>query len=235
MRQKHLENPMHKIQRWTGTYFQSAELWEVGTYLLVPHRSGIPLCEGLEFQKKYLEGCEETKDQKEQIDLKCMKSTVADAASAPCPPERWEDDPMESAPGNIPMPDPNDEILQDKAFEKYLENLRNKGSRYAKDDDADLPNGFTEPNDSTELADADAEMDMALEYLQTPYISFSAAGSMSDGHVPIPTDASTPIPRSDALNNSYVRVVHTNGIHHLAMVCCRCRGPDDVPLDLVAC
>jgi len=30
------------------------------------------------------------------------------------------------------------------------------------------------------------------------------------------------------------RVVHTNGIHHIAMVSCQCHGDDDLPLDLFA-
>ncbi len=33
----------------------------------------------------------------------------------------------------------------------------------------------------------------------------------------------------------YIRVVHTNGLHHLAMVCCTCReSQDGLPLDLIA-
>ncbi|KAM6490431.1 hypothetical protein JOM56_014104, partial [Amanita muscaria] len=42
------------------------------------------------------------------------------------------------------------------------------------------------------------------------------------------------MPMSDALNNTYVRVVHINGIHHLAMVTCHCQGDRQIPLDLVA-
>jgi hypothetical protein len=42
-------------------------------------------------------------------------------------------------------------------------------------------------------------------------------------------------PGADGLNNSYVRVLHTNGIHHLAMVTCNCQGEHHVALDLVAC
>jgi hypothetical protein len=41
-------------------------------------------------------------------------------------------------------------------------------------------------------------------------------------------------PTADALNNSYIRVVHTNGIHHLAMVTCQCQGEHRIPLDLVS-
>src|SRR6202041_1696419 len=50
-----------------------------------------------------------------------------------------------------------------------------------------------------------------------------------------PTNALAPeVPTSDALNNGYIRVVHTNGIHHLAMVTCQCQGEHRIPLDLVA-
>jgi len=41
------------------------------------------------------------------------------------------------------------------------------------------------------------------------------------------------VPTSNALDNTYVRVIHTNGVHHLAMVACRCRGSANVPLDLL--
>ncbi|KAM6489952.1 hypothetical protein JOM56_014531, partial [Amanita muscaria] len=47
-------------------------------------------------------------------------------------------------------------------------------------------------------------------------------------------DYTPDIPMADALNNTYVRIVHTNGIHHLAMVTCHCQGAHQVPLDLVA-
>ena len=43
------------------------------------------------------------------------------------------------------------------------------------------------------------------------------------------------IPNVDGLNNLYVRIVHTNGIHHLAMVTCTCHGADCLPLELVTC
>ena len=43
------------------------------------------------------------------------------------------------------------------------------------------------------------------------------------------------IPKVDALNNAYVWIVHTNGIHHLAMVSCVCHGSHLLPMDLVAC
>ncbi|KAF9470552.1 hypothetical protein BDN70DRAFT_821224 [Pholiota conissans] len=41
-------------------------------------------------------------------------------------------------------------------------------------------------------------------------------------------------PTTDDLNHSYVRIVHENGLHYLAMVGCHCRGPDRLYLDLMA-
>ncbi|KAF8797509.1 hypothetical protein BYT27DRAFT_7016501, partial [Phlegmacium glaucopus] len=37
MRLSHRDNPFHRIEQWNGSYFRTAELWEVGTYLLVRH------------------------------------------------------------------------------------------------------------------------------------------------------------------------------------------------------
>ncbi|KAF9541075.1 hypothetical protein CPC08DRAFT_650715, partial [Agrocybe pediades] len=41
-------------------------------------------------------------------------------------------------------------------------------------------------------------------------------------------------PKTDMLLNSYVRVVHSTGIHHIALVMCSCHGEDSVPVDLLA-
>jgi hypothetical protein len=41
-------------------------------------------------------------------------------------------------------------------------------------------------------------------------------------------------PRSDVLNNPYIRVVHENGIHYIALVFCTCRGRETTHGDLMA-
>ncbi|GLB38092.1 hypothetical protein LshimejAT787_0411430 [Lyophyllum shimeji] len=41
------------------------------------------------------------------------------------------------------------------------------------------------------------------------------------------------LPLADGLNNSYCRVVHTNGIHYLPLVTCGCRGLEKRPADLI--
>ncbi|KAG6904970.1 hypothetical protein DXG01_005902 [Tephrocybe rancida] len=42
------------------------------------------------------------------------------------------------------------------------------------------------------------------------------------------------VPTSDALNNSYVRVVHVNGVHHTPLMWCGCQGEAAITGDLVA-
>ncbi|GLB45063.1 hypothetical protein LshimejAT787_1901410 [Lyophyllum shimeji] len=41
------------------------------------------------------------------------------------------------------------------------------------------------------------------------------------------------LPVADGLNNSYCRVVHTNGIHYLPLVTCGCHGLEKRPADLI--
>lgn len=45
-------------------------------------------------------------------------------------------------------------------------------------------------------------------------------------------DSTRNAPNSDALDNQYIRVVHTNGIHHIALVFCTCQG-HDLTTDLI--
>ena len=69
IRRMHQQNPLHKIQRWTGTHFRAAQLWEVGAYVLVPHHQGDALCDSLQSQQDHLEQFECHKDDLEQVSL----------------------------------------------------------------------------------------------------------------------------------------------------------------------
>lgn len=207
MRHLHKDNPFHKIQRWTGTHFRAADLWEVGTYILVNHFRGEPLCESLAYQRRYLEEFEQRNDDAEQSTL--WKTASASASGN----DRLQDD--------YDMGSPTDEerggdhvtveLMDDEAFERYLEDIHQGHLN----DDETAP--FTEADDSTMVGDANADVTDVPDYLPPPIDS-----------------ADCDHPTADAFNNSYVRIVHTNGIHHLAMVSCRCRGLDLLPLDLVA-
>jgi len=53
---------------------------------------------------------------------------------------------------------------------------------------------------------------------------------------PVPSQVSSQQstnPTNNALNNHYVRVVHVNGVHHIALVTCNCQGADNVHVDLM--
>src|SRR6201999_1462923 len=163
MRNNHKSNPLHRIKRWTGNHYRPAELWEVGTYLIVPHREGNNTCEVLNFEQEVLEHFEAGND---EVDQGQMEQTRV-------------------VPGHDSAYEMGHQIDEEEEYENI---------------------------DNTPI--------------MQPYLP------------PLPTTsgAGTPlIPNTDALNNSYVRIVHTNGIHNLALVTCNCQRSQTVPLDLVAC
>lgn len=67
MRHTHRHNPLHRIECWTGNYFRAASLWEVGTFILVPHKNGPTLCPSLQWQTDMLEIFQKTKDDTEMV------------------------------------------------------------------------------------------------------------------------------------------------------------------------
>lgn len=77
IRHSHQINPLHRIECWTGTFFQAANLWEVGAYLLVLHHKDQPLCETLLSQKNMLESFAAVKDQEEQCALSTGPGFIA--------------------------------------------------------------------------------------------------------------------------------------------------------------
>ena len=214
MRTTHWDNPFHKIERWTGTYFRSAELWEVGTYVLIPHHEGKPVCERLQRQQRALEQFEQQKDAVEQEKL--SRSATARQAAAPPPhasQPRTAD--MEWDRGEV---EPED-VFDDEQFEQTLDRLHRKLHVVDEDGDDEPVDDFeffTEEDDETVVGEADADIRLP-QYLpeQTE-------------------DGSPDLPTNDFFNNSYVRIVHTNGLHHLAMVSCQCRGAELLPPDLIA-
>ena len=52
MRKNHKENPFHWIEKWNGHFFRSADLWEVGTYLLIRHHIGKLHCDIILIRRK---------------------------------------------------------------------------------------------------------------------------------------------------------------------------------------
>lgn len=212
---------MHRIRRWTGTYFRRAALWEVGCYILVPHHNRHSLCEPLEVQEIFLEQSECRKDTAEQSEVEASHLGAAWRAAQPARHDT-EDIDMEGT-ENEPPHDQVPDAIQDNIFEQYLDRL--------KENDADLvdePAFNGEADDNAEVVDADEDLEHFPPYLPNDNNDHAGLDENSMG-------AGRDLPRADILNNSYVRLVHTNGVHHLAMVTCTCQGPETLPLDLVAC
>ena len=170
IRLSHRESPFHRIERWNGGYSQSADLWEVGTYLLFRHHSDEVLCETLKKWCTQIESDEVLKDNVEQDHLRQTQLMLT--------------------PSPVRVPEDYFEDTYINGEEPYIEE---------------------ESDREEELEDAD--------------LYASKAGSASAGAGPA------------YLSNSsanFIRVVHSNGLHHISMVSCECHGSDVLPLDLFA-
>ena len=165
MRHSHAASPLHHIECWTGTFFRTAYLWEVGSYILVPHYKHIQLCDSLLMQQRILESVQVAKDIDEQARLSKPSGYLG-----PAMPE---------------MPELPEFILMD---------------------DGPLDNTADESEE-----DNRSDLDYMKEYLANN------------------------APRQDVLTNHYVRIVHTNGIHRIALVTCSCHGADAIHADLMYC
>ena len=62
-------NPLHQIEVWVGDHFQAAELWQVETYILVPHHEGETVGNVLDMESSILEQFQLVHNVKEQEQL----------------------------------------------------------------------------------------------------------------------------------------------------------------------
>jgi hypothetical protein len=244
MRDSHKQAPFHRIESWNGTYYRPASLWEVGSYLLVQHHQDDGLCETLQFQKKFLDSQQLKEDIGEQKRLQIQRNTTSFPSGMPSATD------IEMADGDIEM---NDDAIDDIAFENEL----NGWLDGSKTDDifdenfesgnaeTDIPNiveyltpsnnvpasatGSAFPTGSDVFTDSDV-------FTESGTATESATATGSAGDYPVFDQAnSSSTPKADGLNNIYVRVLHTNGIHHIGLVTCSCHGQDTTALDLFAC
>ena len=190
-------SPFHKIQRWNGRHYRTAELWEVGCYILVQHRAGGGICRRLRLQIELLEESEIGKDQADQ-------SNMGSASEEQDIPMRNDGDDENT---DVVMDDTED--AQNAAMDEFIAQLyaRHEAGLDVRDDEN--PEELEEDEPDGDNSNMDNESQPIYRY--TPGCRAS-------------------IPNVDALQNPYVRVVHTNGMHHLALVSCPCddTGSDGV-------
>lgn len=203
MRKTHHHNPFHHIERWNGSFFLSAELWEVGSYVLVQHHTGEPLCESLRLQLEFLETAEGDKDAAEQQTLATHNTSEASAPTARPSQDhrpRFTDREGDWDMGQYDLPLADD--MSDDNFMAYLDKMK---------ENSDEQNSADLGEEEDELDNEELENTIPNSYLQ---------GHAGGG--------------PDHIFGTYLRVVHINGIHNIAMISCECRGCDLLPLDLLA-
>jgi hypothetical protein len=224
----HRQNPFHRIECWTGTHFHQAELWEVGTYLLVQHQTDQPICHTLHFQMKYLETFEEMKDKAEQ-ELANWEANgwhqpySHQSASAAASGPSFDSGLAAGLASGLTESTPN-EIRADAAFFNCLDALSHQGKSSMEHVQDNLQD-FFDGDDECEVEHADEDLHGFEPYLpdrmqvnQTMELEPTTMLPTADAKL------ATMLPIADALNNSYICVVHMNRIHHLAMVTCHCQG-----------
>ena len=217
MRHTHMADPLHRIETWTGTHFRRAELWQVGVYMLIPHHKGERLCPTLRWNRDFLESFQGTRDREEQTELK-SSDVLPTASSDPLRSDESEEgDWGQGADGGRFA----DDADGDNRFGDLLNEL------YDRREDAEGPVGNVE-----DILEEDEDEEVEVEPLQVPsnYMPSTPNQRTAIREDSLPTDA----PRADALDNPYLRVVHTNGVHNISTVCCTCRGREHTHSDLMA-
>jgi hypothetical protein len=228
IRQQHYHEPLHRIECWTGKFFRPAAMWEVGGYMLIRHHGETGLCATLKFQKDILDDIQERQD---VIDQETCR--VRSAA--------------EQEPINIPDPSDiennehqfTDDTSTENLILKEMDRLHSQG--YS-DEEGEI---LLEDDEEDRDQDCTEEASKGFkDYLQSnanidkrgpPAHRAASASDIDDGSTAAGADDIhfSTIPKKDAFNNHYVRIAHTNGIHHLAVVTCNCRGEDQIPIDLM--
>ena len=219
IRKYHQDNSFHRIEKWNGDFYRPAELWEVGIYLLIRHFTGTPICESLKAQKDFLELIEGRKDEAEQeiLQSSVLKENIPTALDDFSGPNKntpsafdQSSGPKELTPSALNSSESLDEFM------RYFNELRN--------DDINA-----EENPIAEEEEFEVEDDHVESDIDPPIVNhYMPEDLMAENNNCIGT------PSAQRVIGSYIRVIHSNGIHNIAMISCECRGHDMLASDLVA-
>jgi hypothetical protein len=230
IRNSHRHEPFHRIECWTGKYFREAAMWEVGGFVVVRHRGENGLCDHLKFQTETLDGFQNRKDIVDQEE--CQAAAAEDAAAYHMPfPERTEKDSESIANHDHNEQNNNDrtDMLILSEMDRLYTQRQEDGTAGEMEDDEEK-NVLDEEDDEVDKECDDEAFTGFVDYLEPTPID--PATSTAGQATPYPIDNVTP-PERDAFNKHYVRIAHVNGIHHLAVLTCSCRGVDNLPMDLI--
>ena len=206
IRRRHTDCPTHRIEVWNGSFFRPAELWEAGLYVVVRHHTDRDVCPALDFQINTLDVFQVQKDDDEEKQL--QKGVFVSNKSQMENPLTAEKEPMDD---RLEMDIDNDDEFASRLDDMY---------RRSHDGNQMAGKPTMESNDDTSN---DIEEMPPLPQNYIPTIITTAISSQNPD-----------TPRYDALNNPYIRIIHTNGIHHIGVVYCSCRGMDTTHADMMA-
>lgn len=214
IRDRHMDSPLHRIEIWTGSCFRPAELWEVGVYMIIPHHTIPVICDTLKFQEGILSKFQQRRDDEEQLNWSVAEGSEAGRRT----PSRCADYPID----NQNIGSNEDDTEEDRRVEELMDRLYQGGK------------GGSQSVDTTRLVDnLDLSADIDNDYDEDQDVSSLPAGYMPTIQ-PEPSAVQDNMPRSDVFNNPYIRIVHNNGLHNMAIVYCSCRGRDMTHSDLIA-
>jgi hypothetical protein len=117
--------------------------------------------------------------------------------------------------------DPKQEASQDEATMRILDELLNGHN----------PDEVLEEDETNDLVDSEADI-QDVDAGTAGFTTYMHDALGADLAAPAQSSMPTP-PTCDALSNQYVRVVHTNGVHHIALVFCTCQGHEQITTDLI--
>ena len=214
MRVTHIDNPLHHIEMWTGRYFRRAELWQVGLYIMIPHHTGERLCAGLKWNQTLLNGFQVSHDAREQTELTRGWPTGPFHHRAESCGTSGHGDDHENVEGDV---DP----------------LDSAGVAPEATPELGTGNGEEGPEMDEINEDPDVPLNPPPDYFPS---NFGIPKPHNDASwtVDMDTEMDTEMPRADALDNPFVRVIDTNGVHSIAVVSCACRGRENTHSDLMA-
>ena len=244
VRELHFHEPFHRIECWTGKFFRPAAMWEVGGYVLIRHHGDHGLCDTLKWQKEHLEDLQSYQDIIDQDTCRNLTATSAPEISqfpdSNDRETRWgmecDTDPIE-----------NDEHTEDLILAEMDRFLAQEHAS----NDAEVNESLLEEGEEENHKECDTEAFEGFKgYLghgkEMNGTATNLDGTARDNRGTAVTNVSSEVdppseeqyesgmhPKKDAFDNHYVRIAHTNGIHHLGVVTCTCRGLDDLPADLM--
>jgi hypothetical protein len=254
MRSAHQHDPLHRIECWNGKYFRSAALWEVGVHILVKHYAAEAICSTLKFNIDNLGDIQIRNDNLDQDrcrtihDGAVVEEELYSAHENAMIIDEEDEDTDASFINNIPGMSTAYTSSSTTATRTATATAKGKAAQKnpiiideSEDEETDagfinnIPGMSTAYTSSRTTATATATAKGKAAAMATTMATATANITAT-----LTTEAShhrnegpQNIPTGDALNNRYLRIVHINGIHHLAVVSCTCKGEHQLPIDFV--